>query len=187
VVGVDTGEGVRLLLGVSVLRPGAGGSEPGLRVLLEEDPLLLPLERLGEKRRLLLPLRKLRPQAVREVVPGDRGTDDLWVWPGEEEVPHQHRHHSGLPRTFARLHGDALMLWESGADFLLPVVGVGIEVVPDPLRLVPVPLREFLLGKAVPPSGRAFLTVNPASTTSASIVFGSVSFFFANFRLSMMS
>src|SRR5690606_16272160 len=187
VVRVDTRQGVRLLLGVAVLRPGTGGGEPRLRVLLEEDPLLLPLERFGEELRPLLPLRKLRPQAVLQVSTGDGGADDLRVGPGEEEVPNEHRHHGGLPRPLTSLHGDALMLWESVADVFLPVVELGVEEVPNHLRRVLAPLRELLLGQDVAHSGNTFLSVTSASTTSPSMVFGSVSFFFADFILSMMS
>src|SRR5690606_31553999 len=93
--------------------------------------------------------RKLRPQAVREVVPGDRGADDLWVGPGEEEVPHQHRHHSGLPRSLAGLHGDALVGREGATDIELPVVGFSLKEVPNHLSRVFPPADEVLLGDGV--------------------------------------
>src|SRR5690606_7228672 len=68
--------------------------------------------------------------------------------PGEQEVPHQHRHHGGLPRTLARLHGDALMGGEHLADVLLPVVWLGLEEVPNHLRGVfPPPLEVLLCGE----------------------------------------
>src|SRR5690606_37804135 len=73
------------------------------------------------------------------------------------------------------------------ADVFLPVVELGVEEVPNHLRRVLSPLRDLLLGKDVAHSGSTFLSVNSASTTSTSMVFGSGSYCFADFILSMMS